>query len=368
VLKAGASRFGLIVDQILGTEEIVVKPMHWAVKSLGIYSGATIMGNGKGALILDVEGIARHAGIKLDGLMDKAAEIDQAARDEDLQTVLLFRSGEKEQFAMALPLIGRIETISMSDIEQIGEGEYITVDGTSIRALRLDHVLSVSPVVEKEEMYLILPRHIKHPVGILVSSLIDIEETGTELNIKSYMEEGLLGTGIIRDCMTLFIDIFRLIDLVEPEWFTNERRDKSDTARHQPESLKQVLFLDDDSSFRHLVKGYLEEDGYKVTTAENGRIGLDQMSEAQFDLIVSDLNMPVMDGWQFLESVRQGEQQRDIPAVALSSLDADDDLERAKNCGFNRYEVKFDRGHFLETVAELLGLQRSSQKPVAHNP
>jgi two-component system chemotaxis sensor kinase CheA len=359
VVKAGNSRFGLIVDQIQGTEEIVVKPMHWAVKSLSIYSGATIMGSGKCALILDVEGIARHTGIMLDVLIDKdAEEIDRAAKDEDLQTVLLFKCGAKEQFAMALPLIRRIESISMSDVELIDEREFITIDGTSTRVLRLDHALTVSPVVEREEMFLILPRH-KRPVGLLISDIIDIEETSAQLNVESYMEDGLLGTNIIRDSMTLFIDIYRLVEIIEPEWFADQRMGLLGTGGLPPETAKQILLLEDDSFFRRLIREYLEADGYKVTTAEDGRIGLDRLDETEFDLIVSDLEMPVMDGWDFLKHVRQGAHQQDVPAMALTSLDTDKDRKRAMECGFDHYEVKLDRERFLTTVTELLDLEKS---------
>jgi two-component system chemotaxis sensor kinase CheA len=359
VVKAGNSRFGLIVDKILGTEEIVVKPMHWAVKSLGIYSGATIMGSGKCALILDVEGIARHTGVLENGLLAKdAEEIDRAAKHEDQENALLFRCGAKEQFAMALQIIRRIEPISMSDVELIDEREFITIDGTSTRVLRLDQVLTVSPVVEQEEMFLILPRH-KRPVGLLISQIIDIEETSTQLNVESYMEDGLLGTSIIRESMTLFIDIYRLIEIIEPEWFADQKMGLLGKAGLPPETAKQVLLLEDDSFFRRLIKGYLEGDGYKVTTAENGKIGLDRFEENEFDLIVSDLEMPVMDGWEFLKHVRQGTHQQDISAMALTSLDTDKDRKRAMECGFDRYEVKLNREHFLSTVAELLDLEKS---------
>ncbi|MFH2218372.1 MAG: hybrid sensor histidine kinase/response regulator [Pseudomonadota bacterium] len=353
VLKAGNSRYGMIVDQILGTEEIVVKPMHWAVKSLGIYSGATIMGNGKGALILDVEGIARHTGIILD--MDTAAEeTARGLRDDELQTVLLFTSGEKEQFAMALPLIRRIEPISMSDIEQVGDKEYITIDNTSTLVLRLDKALKVTPVVEREEMYLILPRHIKRSVGILISDLIDIEETAVELDVDSYPEDGLLGTDIIRGSMTLFVDIYRLVERIEPEWFADRRMNLFGTTGPPSESAKNILLLEDISFLRHLVKGYLEADGYRVVTAENGRVGLDRMDEMEFDLIVSDLEMPEMNGWDFVKHVRQSAHQQDIPTLALTALDSDKDRERARECGFDRYEIKIDRERFLTAVAELL--------------
>jgi len=217
IVKAGNNRYGLVVDRIMGTEEIVVKPLHRAVKSLGIYSGATILGNGKCALILDVENIARHAGI-LQGADSARHEFEKTLKDEDLQTVLLFKSGEKEQFGMALPSIRRVEPISMSSIERIGEREYITVDGRSTRVLRLDQVFNVSPVVEQNEMYLILPKHVKHPVGILVSRLVDIEKIAGELDTQSFSADGLQGTAIVRQTMTLFIDIYRLVELFDPEW------------------------------------------------------------------------------------------------------------------------------------------------------
>jgi len=225
VLRADSSRYGLVVDGILGTEEIVVKPMHQAVKSLGIYAGATIMGNGRVSLILDVEGIARHAETMLD-LAVTAEDTDRGLDSQKLQHVLLFKSGPKEQFAMPVPLIRRIEKIAMSAIERIGDREYITVDEKSTRVLRLDHALKVTPVAERETMYLILPRHFSRPVGILISDLIDIEETALALDMESYPDAGLLGTAIIRDTMTLFVDIYRLVESIEPEWFADRRGDR----------------------------------------------------------------------------------------------------------------------------------------------
>ena len=357
VLKAGAIRYGLIVDQILGTEEIVVKPMHWAVKSLGLYSGATIMGNGKVALILDVEGISINSGISQD--IDRVAkESKKEVKSEDLQTVLLFKSGEKEQFAMPLPLIRRIEQVAISDISQIGEREYITVDEASTLVLRLDNILKVSAVVEQEQMYLLLPRHFKRRVGILVSNLIDIVETAIELDVESYPEDGLLGTAIISETMTLFIDVYRLVEIIEPEWFADRRISLFGMAGTPAKSAKRILLLEDISFFRYLVKGYLEADGYTVIAAENGHAGLERLDETEFDLIVSDLDMPKMNGWDFLKHVRQSMHQKDIPAVALTALDSEQDRKRAMECGFNRYEVKLDRERFLTSAAELLGIKK----------
>ncbi len=350
VLKVGANRFGLIVDGVLGTEEIVVKPMHPAVKSLGCYSGATVMGDGKVALILDVDGIARHARIELNGRTDDAGAVDHIDKGNETQSVLIFKNGAKEQFAVALPLVKRIERISVSKIEHVGEKMFITIDGVSTLILRLDHHMKVSPCIEKEEMYLMIPKHVKKPFGILISGIVDIEESTVNLNTESYMEDGLLGTAIVKDHITLFIDIFKLIEIAEPSWFANRQQQQSST-----EKKTRVLLVEDTPFFLQLIKGYLVNEGFEVVTATDGQAGLSLINEKDFDLIVSDIEMPVMNGFDFLKNVRSGKRQSDIPAIAVTALDSDEDRDKAVQCGFNRYETKFNRDTFLASVEEIIG-------------
>jgi len=352
VLKVGNSHYGLIIDEIVGTEEIVVKPLHPAIKSLGIYSGATIMGNGKTALILDVGGISRHAGITLaEKIME---EREKEFSSEEMQTVLLFKSGPKEQLALSLPLIRRIEPFLIKDIELIGDKEYLTVDGVSTQIIRLENMLNVSPVVEQEKMYLILPRHLKRPIGILMSGFIDVVDTNVVLDVTSYQAEGLLGTAIINNIMTLFIDIYRMVEKFDPGSSAPQQQSILGQEDTSQDGLKRILLLEDISFFRQLIKGYLEEQGYAVTAVKNGQIGLDMMDDTTFDLIISDIEMPVMDGWDFMNNVRNTLNMKNIPAIALTSLDSDEAKTKAMENGFNYYEVKLDRERFLRSVATAL--------------
>ncbi len=364
VLNTSSGRFGLIIDTIIGAEEIVVKPMHSALKSLPIYSGATIMGDGNVALILDADGIASHARVIRNGRIDTAIpQTDVVQEKEEMQTVLLFKNGPYEHFAIALPLIRRVEPIQLSDIEQVGERQFITIDGVSTLVISLDRVLNISPLAAKEEMYLILPRHIKRPVGLLISELVDIKETTIELNVESHIEDGLLGTDIINDNMTLFIDIYHIVEIAEPEWFAERRIGLFGTPQAPTESSRQVLLLEDVSFFRHLIKGYLEADGYQVMAVENGQRGLEYLEKKEFDLIVSDLEMPVMDGWEFMRAVRRGTKQADTPAIALTALDTEKDRVFTMQCGYDRYEVKMDRERFLTSVAQMLKTDRAAANP-----
>ena len=216
VLKVGKERFGLIIDKVLGTEEIVVKPMHSILRLLKCYAGATVMGDGQVALILDVEGIANHSGILSDFERDleirKAEKEKKDALQAAIEKLLLFKSGKTEQFALNVQKIRRIEEIKTSNIECIGDKEFITISGVSTPIIRLHYHFSVSKIVEREHMFLLIPKESPKPCGILVSELVDILETPVQLNVDSFKEEGLLGSAIIHGKMTLFPNL---------EWLAN---------------------------------------------------------------------------------------------------------------------------------------------------
>ncbi len=349
VVKAGANRYGLIVDQVLGAEEIVVKPMHPSLKPLKCYSGATVMGDGSVALILDIEGIAEHAGVFLEQTTDKPDTHARPSDYTDTQPILLFKCGGAEQFALALPLARRIERVATSRMEQVGDREFYTVEDRATLVLRLDNLLELTPCAEQEDMFLILPKFATRPFGILMTEIIDIVEAPVRLNTESYMEDGLLGTDIIRGHLTLFPDIYRLIEKAEPQWFLERKQ-----AAPPPDVPRRVLVVEDSPFLRKMIRAYLESDHYLVEEAEHGKDALNRMEEKKFDIVVSDIEMPVMDGLEFIKNVRHGSGQRSIPAMALTSLSREEDRRKALESGFDAYQVKIDRERFLSEVAILL--------------
>src|SRR5262249_14832710 len=178
------------------------------LKPLRIFSGATILGDGSVTLILDIEGIFRHARVPLDTVRQPPAVAEE---ETEKQRVLLFQSGPNEQYAVPLVMIRRIEQVRVADFERVGEREFVTVGGRSLRVLRLDRYLRVSPAPDQDVMYLLLPKNIKLPVGILISRLLDTHSLSIQLD-NSYPEDGVLGTAIVQDRLTLFLDLFRLTD------------------------------------------------------------------------------------------------------------------------------------------------------------
>jgi len=348
VLKIGNQRFGLIIDEVIGTEEIVVNPLHSAVNPLIIYSGTTIMGDGTVALILDVNGIAMHAGVRFTTEVEQTDKETRSSKT-DSHRILLFKSGQEEQFAVPLLLMRRVELIDPSRIQSIGGNEYISVDNVPTLLIRLEKLLNVSPCETSDKMYLLLPKQSQRPIGILASHLIDVINLPLVLNKESYMEDGLLGTAIVNEYITIFIDIYRLVEAAEKSIFGDLVSES--TEDHE---TRTILLAEDTLFFQRLVKGHLSSAGYEVITADNGAEALEKMKTNKVDMIISDIEMPVMDGLDFLRAVRADDQFPYIPAVALTSLDSEKDREIGLKAGFDAYEVKVDRDRIVEVVSKLL--------------
>lgn len=213
----------------------------------------------------------------------------------------------------------------------------------------IDQVLDVSIPEEQENVFLLLPKHVNRPFGILMSSLTEVCETPLNMNDDVHVEDGLLGSAVIEEHITLFLDIYRLVEKAEPEWF-DERRNSAPPPGEQ----KTILLLEDMPFFRKLVRGYLEADHYAVLTAEHGQAGLDILASNEVDMIVSDLEMPILDGFMFMEQVRTEERYQSLPALALSSLSSQEDIDRAMAVGFDNFETKIDREQLLTTVASMV--------------
>ncbi|MFZ5425431.1 MAG: response regulator [Thermodesulfobacteriota bacterium] len=104
---------------------------------------------------------------------------------------------------------------------------------------------------------------------------------------------------------------------------------------------KTILIVDDSKTVRNLVAFIMKKEGFKVVTAEDGIDGLEKLySSDKIDLIVSDINMPRMDGFTFIKSVREQDAYRDIPIVVLSTEGQEKDIQAGLSIGANMYMVK----------------------------
>lgn len=339
VVRSGLGRFGLIIDAVSNTEEIVVKPLHPYLNMVKIYSGATVLGDGSCALIIDPDGISRHCGVGL--VKEKVAGEDERVAVEETHSALIFRWGNQEYFAVFLPMIRHIERIKMDQIEKVGDREYVTIEGQSVLLLSLNDHLNVSVGERREEMYILLPKYTKIPFGILVSKLEDIVQVSAEIQSESAPEDGFLGSRIVNEKMTLFLDVYRLLEKASPHAAEAGHEVKKE------DSPLQVLYAEDSLMFRQIVSGYLKEVGYEVDTAVDGKVALAMMKSKKYDILLSDLEMPEMGGLELIKAVRAMESGEAIPAVALTSLQGEDNRRRGFEAGFDRYEKQNSERSFV---------------------
>ena len=220
VLRSGNLRFGLIIDHIHGSEEIVVKPMHRAVKGITLYSGATVLGDGKVAMILDAAGLARHYNVRdVGGGKDSKKQLKTTEDGAELRSLLLFSNGGNEQFGVSMQDVKRVEAIETAAIERVGSQEYITLDGVSTRVVRLEDGLQVQGSSQPENMFFLIPQSARKPYGLLVEKLIDSGHYEVKLNKESYQAEGVEGTALIKKKMTVLVNLEQLVHLVDGMWY-----------------------------------------------------------------------------------------------------------------------------------------------------
>lgn len=227
ILGFGANQYGLIVDSVLNLEEIVVKPLSAYLKQCQCFSAATIMGDGRVAMILDVAGIANSARLSFSDIHAQGRHTEAGkAQDDDLSRydVILFNNALDEVFAVPLSSVLRLEKINLSDIQRIGKHEFIQYYGKGLPLVRLEGYLPVQRLPEAlEEAYLIIPKYGNGSVAILVSRILDAMSIETRLqDIFGDMESCAVGAAIVQGQMTTFI---------EPEVLLRQAGIQSDKAR-----------------------------------------------------------------------------------------------------------------------------------------
>ncbi len=359
VVSAGAFKYGLIVDQLHDSEEIVVKPVGRHLKKCAAYAGATIMGDGKVALILDISNLAQMADLSTifeAGQVAKAAEAEaEAAAAKDKVALLTFKNGEKEHLAAPLNLVERIERIQTSAIEQIGNKKIVQYRGGALPLYELAQVGDFSPLPEKEQQEVIVFKVKDRELGLMVTPPIDAMELSLDIDPSTLKQTAISGSMIINEHTTLLVDIFEMVKTLNPDWFVQEAKVAATMAK---DGEKIILFAEDSAFFRNQVKSFLEEDGFKIIAAEDGRIAWELLKERieEIDLVLTDLEMPNMDGFEFTKRIKNDPRYAHLTVIALTSLASEAHIEKGKTVGIDDYQIKLDREKLMKTVRKHLNL------------
>ncbi|WP_320044109.1 chemotaxis protein CheW [uncultured Desulfobacter sp.] len=358
VVSAGAFKYGLVVDQLHDSEEIVVKPVGRHLKKCTAYAGATIMGDGKVALILDISNLAQMA--ELSAIAEasqnaaKAAEEEEAAR-ADKVALLTFKNSETEHFAAPLSIVERIERIKTSDIEQVGDRKVVQYRGGSLPLYELSQVTNVDQLPERDQQEVIVFKVKDRELGLMVTPPVDAQEVVLNIDTSTLKQPAVSGSMIINNHTTLLVDIFELVKTINPDWFDVEAKAAATMAE---DGERIILFAEDSAFFRNQVKKFMEEDGFKVIEAEDGLIAWELLKERfeEVDLIVTDLEMPNMDGFEFTKRVKTDPKYSHLSVIALTSLASEAHIEKGKSVGIDEYEIKLDREKLMAVIRQYTNL------------
>ncbi|MCC6489438.1 MAG: chemotaxis protein CheW [Candidatus Hydrogenedentes bacterium] len=364
VVTTGTMSYGLVVGTFHDTEEVVVKPLGRRLKHLREYSGATILGDGTVALILDMSGLADKANLSSVSGSARAAELAsevEALRLQDVHSLLLFHNGPNEPCAIPLDLVQRIERIAPSQVERLGSYRTMQYRGSSLPLVALSDVASVSPVEGQEDLVVLVSSVSGHEVGLLGVMPVDVIETRTAIDQSTHRQKGISGSAILRDQTTLVVDLYELVDALHPEWASVPIAQRAESTAAAAGHETTILLAEDSDFFRAQVKKYIEEDGLKVLAAPDGEAAWELLlkNADTVRVVVTDIEMPRLTGLGLAARIRADERVSRLPIIAVTSLAGDEDISRGIAAGITEYQVKLDRDKLLTSIHAFLGLSAS---------
>jgi two-component system chemotaxis sensor kinase CheA len=220
VLHADGRRFGLVVDRVLNTEEVVVKALNSRFKDIGLYAGATILGDGKVGLILDVSSLARRSQLTAESDRENLVGTSRASGGPANGERLLVTAVGERRVAIPLDAVTRLEEFSRDRIEHAGSREVVQYRGQILPLVRLSHLLGAySETEEGDTVSVVVYSEGERSVALVVDRIVDIAENSTTAR-REAEEDGLVGTAVIQQRVTELLDVRRAILAADPNFYT----------------------------------------------------------------------------------------------------------------------------------------------------
>lgn len=357
ILNAEGKVYGLIVDTVLDTEEIVVKALSRKLKDLSIYGGTTIMGDGKVALIVDALGFLNYVD---KGHSQKASQmvVQESVNTLKNETdeVLLCRLGDDRHYSIPLCLVNRLEEFEKNQIEWSGDQPLIRYRNKPMPLINLEKTMKLngtSNLMDKDKgMLPCVVVSIRNSLfGFIVSEIRDIALNDDVIDSDTVDRDGILGTIYVNETTVSLIDCHKIIDM--------QPIGQNLKKKTEQKSRGKILLVEDSVLYKKIQKEHLSDLGFEIVEANHGQEAIEILKSRrhQFDIIVTDLEMPVCNGWEFVKFVKEHVADfGDIPVIAMSGTIKSKDLDEGLRSGFKMMIEKLNQQAFQEAINNVMTL------------
>ena len=343
VTQIGSRMFGIVVDGVFHTEEIVVKPMATKLRHISAFSGNTILGDGSVIMILDPNGVAEAVGASTQSAMHGMEHAAEAGHVENKTSLLVFRAGSSDSKAVPLALVTRLEEVEAKKIELSNGRHLLQYRGQLMPLIRVNDSVKIKD--DGTQSLLVFADGVR-AMALVVDEIVDIVEDTLNIEIPSD-QPGILGSAVIKGEATEILDVGHFLPMAFADWF----RGASDS--NNPPPARNLLFVEDSAFFRNMLTPVLRAAGYEVTATSGGQEAMAVVKAGKsFDIVVTDLEMPDMDGFALAEAIRGHKSAAHTPIIALSSMTSPDAIARVRKAGFHDFVAKFDRQGLVAALKE----------------
>jgi two-component system chemotaxis sensor kinase CheA len=346
ILQAEDRQFGLVVDGINDTQEIVVKPLGKQLKGLTVYAGATIMGDGRVALILDVLGIGQRSGVVAESREQARGAAEQKTQAGiEQQRLLLFRAGSFERLAVPLSLVARLEEFSRNSIEHASGCQVVQYRNRILRLVSLRDVLEPGgpDQDQADPVQVIVFNDGDRSVGVVVDQILDVAEEVVTVRQKSN-RKGLLGSAVVGKRVTDFLDLNHVLHASTENWLEGPGG---------PVNGKGILVVEASAFTRGLIRSGLDMAGYRVLEAANLEEAIRRLEQQPVDVVLASLDLPPNGTSALLAAMRRRPEWKGIPVLALADSAEQIQGLGVRTEGFQDCQAKFDREGMLESISRL---------------
>lgn len=344
VTQIGERQFGILVDGVFHTEEIVVKPMSSKLRHIPLFSGNTILGDGAVVLIVDPNGIAGLVGGSGASETLHVEATASAAPLADKTTMLVFRTGEAGLRAVPLSLVTRLE--------EVDAGLFEHGSGRTLLHYR-NRLIPVVPVAETKLRQnglqpLVIVSEGDMTVALAVDAIVDIVDEVIDIDMIAAQDRGIVGSTMIRGRATDIIDLAHYLPIHDRGWCYPGP--VANTGDRFPGA--QVLLVEPSRFLRDMLMPVLKASGHRVTFATDFEAATQQIAGGSITTVLIDLDGDVDGSFAFVASLREAPAGDRLRLIGMTTLVTPDLHMRAGQARLNEVVAKFDRRALLAELAD----------------